>query len=153
MAKMWAAICLLHGYQTANLNKYASQCVPQGDQSAYRPGNSKARVRYKLATGPKVEARASEIAQRNSFYLASRCPIGDKRALIQPRSSPAPTRCSNSGAFCCTAYVLSAFGGKADRAADDALSAVDPMFGPAVRCKRTFIELADVLSCFNVSVL
>jgi hypothetical protein len=35
---------------------------------------------------------------------------------------------------------------------------VDPkrltqMYGPAVRCKRTFIELADVRSCINVSGL
>jgi hypothetical protein len=29
----------------------------------------------------------------------------------------------------------------------------DPMYGPAVRCKRTFIELADVRSCINVSGL
>jgi hypothetical protein len=27
------------------------------------------------------------------------------------------------------------------------------MYGPAVRCKRTFIELADVRSCINVSGL
>jgi len=33
------------------------------------------------------------------------------------------------------------------------LSAYDPMYGPAVRCKRTFIELADVRSCINVSGL
>jgi len=31
--------------------------------------------------------------------------------------------------------------------------AYDPMYGPAVRCKRTFIELADVRSCINVSGL
>src|SRR5215471_16560836 len=29
----------------------------------------------------------------------------------------------------------------------------NPMYGPAVRCKRTFIELADVRSCINVSGL
>src|SRR6516164_3711709 len=28
-----------------------------------------------------------------------------------------------------------------------------PLYGPAVRCKRTFIELADVRSCINVSGL
>jgi hypothetical protein len=33
------------------------------------------------------------------------------------------------------------------------LSHFDPMYGPAVRCKRTFIELADVRSCINVSGL
>src|SRR6266446_7398596 len=27
------------------------------------------------------------------------------------------------------------------------------MYGPAVRCKRTFVELADVRSCINVSGL
>jgi len=27
------------------------------------------------------------------------------------------------------------------------------MYGPAARCKRTFIELADVRSCINVSGL
>jgi hypothetical protein len=32
-------------------------------------------------------------------------------------------------------------------------AAFDPMYGPAVRCKRTFIELADVRSCINVSGL
>jgi len=33
------------------------------------------------------------------------------------------------------------------------LTAFDPMYGPAARCKRTFIELADVRSCINVSGL
>jgi len=37
--------------------------------------------------------------------------------------------------------------------ASSASVASDPMYGPAVRCKRTFIELADVRSCINVSGL
>jgi len=32
-------------------------------------------------------------------------------------------------------------------------SQMTQMYGPAVRCKRTFIELADVRSCINVSGL
>ena len=32
-------------------------------------------------------------------------------------------------------------------------SRMTQMYGPAVRCKRTFIELADVRSCINVSGL
>jgi hypothetical protein len=31
------------------------------------------------------------------------------------------------------------------------LAKLTPMYGPAVRCKRTFIELADVRPCINVS--
>src|SRR5262249_21973217 len=34
-----------------------------------------------------------------------------------------------------------------------ALPVVTTMYGPAARCKRTFIELADVRSCINVSGL
>jgi hypothetical protein len=36
---------------------------------------------------------------------------------------------------------------------EEVMSANDPMYGPAARCKRTFIELADVRSCINVSGL
>ena len=47
---------------------------------------------------------------------------------------------------------LSAFGGKADMAADTAASACDPMYGPAVRCKKA-LRVGDVRSCINVSGL
>jgi hypothetical protein len=51
---------------------------------------------------------------------------------------------------------LSAFGAK--QTSDEAAAWFDPtlltrMYGPAARCKRTFIELADVRSCINVSGL
>jgi hypothetical protein len=45
-------------------------------------------------------------------------------------------------------------GGKVDKICSTrVLRVLTLMYGPAVRCKRTFIELADVRSCINVSGL
>src|SRR5262249_56426571 len=49
---------------------------------------------------------------------------------------------------------MSGFGDEAEiLSSTRALPVVTPMYGPAARCKRTFIELADVRSCINVSGL
>src|SRR5262249_59577452 len=92
-----------------------------------------------------------------SFYapvknvsLGGICWRRSKENLLPPCISPEMAQSGGSHSRSATV----AFGAKRTCAAATAGSRaalMTRMYGPAVRCKRTFIELADVRSCINVS--